>query len=124
MMAPYVGEKHPQWKGDEVGYGALHLWIRTHKPKPADGRCEDCGKVKPLEAANISGKYLRDVNDFEWICRKCHMKKDGRAARMAERKATSATRKCQICGGGYYASQLCEKHYSRQLRLNKKSVVK
>lgn len=32
----------------------------------------------PLDVANISGKYQRDINDFEWLCRKCHMKKDGR----------------------------------------------
>jgi hypothetical protein len=22
--------------------------------------------------------FLNDINDFEWLCRKCHMEKDGR----------------------------------------------
>ncbi len=70
------GEKNPMWKGDKVGYGSLHDWIRDHKPKP--DLCENCKKDKPYDLANISGEYKRDVNDFEWLCRRCHMKKDGR----------------------------------------------
>ena len=48
----FSGEKNPQWKGDEVGYGQLHIWIRNHKPKPK--YCEDCKKNKPYDLANIS----------------------------------------------------------------------
>ena len=40
--------------------------------------CQNCGENKPLDLANISGKYLRKLSDFEWLCRKCHMTKDGR----------------------------------------------
>jgi len=32
----------------------------------------------PYDVANISGKYKRDIKDFEWLCRLCHMTKDGR----------------------------------------------
>jgi hypothetical protein len=71
-----IMEKNPQWKGDKVGYDALHGWIRHHKPKPE--LCERCKAKPPRDLANISGKYLRDINDFEWLCRKCHMEKDGR----------------------------------------------
>ena len=70
------GEKNPIWKGDKVKCDALHAYIRRHKPKPE--LCERCHKNKPYDLANISGKYKRDVNDFEWICRSCHMKSDGR----------------------------------------------
>lgn len=70
------GEKNPMWKGDEVNFKPLHAWIKSHKPKPEF--CEDCKKVSPYDLANISGKYKRDINDFEWLCRKCHMIKDGR----------------------------------------------
>lgn len=69
-------EEHPSWKGDAVRYGALHQWIRRHKPKSEI--CENCGKTNKLDAANISGEYKRDVNDFKWLCRKCHLTKDGR----------------------------------------------
>jgi len=69
-------EKNPMWKGDEVGLKALHEWIRDHKLKPKF--CERCKKNKPYDLANISGEYKRDINDFEWLCRKCHMESDGR----------------------------------------------
>ena len=69
-------EKNPMWKGTDVGYIALHNWVRQHKPEPK--LCECCHKTKPHDVANISGKYERNVDDFEWLCRKCHMIKDGR----------------------------------------------
>lgn len=67
-------ELHPLWKGDNAGYVALHFWIRKNKPKSEF--CEKCGKKKPLELANISGEYKRNVNDFEWLCVRCHINKD------------------------------------------------
>lgn len=69
-------ENNKMWKGDDVGYNCLHKWIKRHKHKSK--LCECCGKKKPLEIANISGKYKRNVKDYEWLCRKCHMTKDGR----------------------------------------------
>jgi len=71
-----AGEKNNFWKGDEVGYAALHSWVRRHKPKP--NVCECCKEKLPFDLANISGQYKRDVNDYEWVCRKCHMTKDKR----------------------------------------------
>jgi hypothetical protein len=41
-------------------------------------RCENCREIKPLDLANISGKYLRKLIDWKWLCRKCHMTEDGR----------------------------------------------
>ena len=43
--------------------------------------CLECNKVTPYDLSNISGEYKRDINDFEWLCRKCHMKKDDRFKR-------------------------------------------
>jgi len=70
------GKSNGIWKGDEVKYGALHGWIKRHKPKPEF--CEECKKNKPYDLSNISGEYKRELNDFEWLCRSCHMNKDGR----------------------------------------------
>jgi len=69
-------EKNGMWKGNKVKITPLHKWIKRRKPKTEF--CEKCKKNKPKDLANISGKYLRDINDFEWLCRSCHMKKDGR----------------------------------------------
>lgn len=74
------GDKINTWKGDCVGYDGLHHWIRRHKP-PSE-TCEHCHQKKPLQAANISGEYKRDVNDYIWLCRKCHTAYDEIPAKM------------------------------------------
>jgi len=72
LQKKYLNEGNPNWKGDKAGYGALHRWVKRRKPKPKF--CENCGKRKPFEVANISGKYKRDINDYKWLCRSCHSK--------------------------------------------------
>jgi hypothetical protein len=76
MTQKQAGENNFQWKGDEVGYISLHNWIRRHKPKLE--LCEDCKEEESYDLANISGEYKRDINDYKWVCRRCHMKEDGR----------------------------------------------
>ncbi len=71
-----VNEKNPLWKGDKVGYIALHAWVKKRLIKPKE--CDNCDRSIPLDLANISQKYKRDISDWEWLCRSCHMKKDGR----------------------------------------------
>jgi hypothetical protein len=66
-------EKNHNWK-ENVGRSALHEWIGNHKPKLKI--CEHCKNKKPLELANISGKYLRNIDDYKWLCRSCHEKYD------------------------------------------------
>jgi hypothetical protein len=78
-----TGCKHGLWKGDLVGFGGLHTWVRNHKPKPE--LCECCQKQEPYDVANISGEYKRDINDFQWLCRKCHMANDGRLTKLIVR---------------------------------------
>jgi len=80
------GEKHRLWKGDLVGYAGLHKWVRKAKLKQKF--CERCEEVKPHDVANISGKYKRDVNDFEWLCRKCHIKSDGRLKNLKNQRGS------------------------------------
>ena len=75
-----LAEKNGVWKGDTVGHGGLHAWIKNRKPKPEF--CENCYLTEPYDLANISGEYIRDPDDYEWLCRKCHMEKDGRTAKL------------------------------------------
>jgi uncharacterized protein YlaI len=65
-----LGELNPAWKGDEVGLNALHLFIRSRLPEPK--LCQMCNQVPPYDLANISGKYLRDLDDWLYLCRSCH----------------------------------------------------
>lgn len=70
-----TGKDSHRWKED-VGYFGLHKWVRRHKPRPK--KCVMCNESPAVEVANVSGKYLRDLNDFQWVCHKCHMLSDGR----------------------------------------------
>ena len=72
----HKNEKHPNWKGDNVLYRALHRWVSLNKPKPIDGKCEIC-HVKPYEdLANVTGIYDRDFINWKWFCTKCHLHHD------------------------------------------------
>ena len=71
-----LGNKNPMWRGDKVGYFSLHEWVKNRKIVPS--LCEICMECPPLDLANKTGKYLRDLSDWEYICRRCHMEKDGR----------------------------------------------
>jgi len=65
------GDTSPAWKGDEVGYQGLHAWGRKNIPKP--DLCQTCELCPPTDLANKSGKYLRDVADWLWVCHSCNM---------------------------------------------------
>ena len=78
MKHYHKNSNNPAWKGNAVGLEGLHEWVRRHKPKPA--LCECCNEKPPYDLANVSGKYKRDIMDFQWLCRLCHMQSDGRLA--------------------------------------------
>lgn len=86
-----INQKNPMWKGKRASLKAIHHWIRIRKPKPA--KCVDCKRNEPRDLANISQKYHRDVNDFEWLCRRCHMTKDGRIEILVEKNKDIVARK-------------------------------
>lgn len=67
-----TGERNFNWKGDEVGYFAVHDWIIRHFGQP--NFCESCGteKSKAFNWSNVSKKYKRDREDWLRLCRKCH----------------------------------------------------
>jgi len=68
-----LAEKNGMWKGDNIKYFGIHVWVRTHYPKK---QCEYCGAVKDLHIANITGNYNRDFLNWRRLCRSCHMKLD------------------------------------------------
>lgn len=81
---------NPQWKGDEVSSNSLHQWLKSNHPKPV--LCEECKKVPPKDLANVSPTYnpetyTRDISNWQWLCRRCHMIKDGRISLIHARAA-------------------------------------
>ena len=65
-----LGEDNPAYKGNEAGLMAIHLFVRARLPKTE--YCQICNKNPPYDLANKSLKYLRDLDDWLWLCRSCH----------------------------------------------------
>jgi len=71
-----LGDKGNNWKGDNIKPGVgLHQWVRKIFPKP--DTCDICNINMPFDLAN-KGIYDRNINNWWWLCRSCHMKLDGR----------------------------------------------
>lgn len=78
----WLGKKRPEitginsgtWKGDNIGYSHLHVWVRNNRLK--SGKCEHCGLIKITDWANKSHKYKRRLDDWIELCRKCHIAYD------------------------------------------------
>lgn len=64
------------WKGDDVGYDGLHDWVEKHLGKPK--KCEFCGTTESriFQWSNKSGKYKRELSDWQRLCVKCHVNYD------------------------------------------------
>lgn len=82
-----VKEKHPSWRGEEVSYGALHVWLKKNKTKT--GSCSLCGAQRYTEWANVNPerKRSRNLDDYIEVCKPCHMRIDGHPWLKKEAKA-------------------------------------
>lgn len=71
-----MGEKHPNWKGNDVGYKGLHSWIGDNWGRSR--LCEECGTTtaKKFEWANLNNTYNRERKNWKRMCCSCHDKLD------------------------------------------------
>jgi hypothetical protein len=76
VLSHMRNEKHPMWKGKKASLTAIHVWIKRRKVKP--NYCEHCKTFPPRDLANIGHTYNRNIDEYLWLCRKCHMIQDGR----------------------------------------------
>lgn len=95
-MTFLAGELNYQYK-DSRKYEAIHHWARTNLPLPK--QCW-CGSLDNVDASNKSGKYLKDLSDWEWECRKHHMDGDGRNEQLRQngKSRKLANQICKNCG--------------------------
>lgn len=68
------GDKNLNWKGDKVGMGALHTYMRKFIIKSE--LCEFCKQRAPYDIACVTLQYSRDPINWRWLCRSCHFKYD------------------------------------------------
>lgn len=106
-----LAENNPNWKGNDVGYTGLHDWVGKKLPKPE--LCECCNEKPPFDLCNISGEYKRDLDNWEWLCRKCHMTKDGRMKNLEpQHQKRKKLRICLYCKKSFIYSHIKVKHCS------------
>jgi hypothetical protein len=74
-------ENSPHWKGDNVGYYALHAWVKKELGKPTFCSFNKTHKSKRFEWASISHNAKRDLSDYITLCVSCHRKYDDIANR-------------------------------------------
>lgn len=80
-QAAHYGNSHHMWKGQEADQNSIHRWVRIRLPKPE--YCDGCGNQPPVDLANVSDRYnpatyTRELENWRWLCRSCHMFQDGR----------------------------------------------
>lgn len=111
-------------KGCNNGYSFIHKWIKEKLGSPK--YCEICklsktpkGKKRYFHWSNKSGKYLKDISDWQRLCVKCHKKFDLKEiiieCVVCGCKINALSRKRKFCSSScsnkYYKNKLYEKSY-------------
>ena len=70
------GSETSNWKGNNVKYSGLHMWVRSMLGEPS--KCEHCETTtaKKFEWANKNHTYFRNITDWVRLCTSCHRKYD------------------------------------------------
>lgn len=82
---PTPGALHPQWQGEDVGYGAVHSRLRKERGRASDHPCVGCGGPAdhwsydhddPAEKHASDGPYSTDLDHYSPRCVSCHKRFD------------------------------------------------
>jgi uncharacterized protein YlaI len=66
--------KNPNWIGNELKKAPIHVWLRRNYK--FENKCSICGKVGRVDLASKKHIYTRNPQDYQLLCRSCHMKYD------------------------------------------------
>lgn len=75
------GETNHAWRGNGVGYYAIHSRLTSHIGRAADRTCADCGQparhwsydhTDPDEQRSECGPYSTDLSHYQSRCVPCH----------------------------------------------------
>jgi hypothetical protein len=81
------GERNPSWRGDAVGYNAIHSWLSRRHPRR--GVCDHCGKSTPTQYAFLRHPepHTRQREDYAELCSSCHLKLDYASGQRRRRRS-------------------------------------
>jgi hypothetical protein len=89
LPAPPPGSENILWKGDDVGYSAVHVRLKKWRGKPVDQTCA-CGDTArtwaydhsdPNEKTSAEGPYSLDLYRYTAMCYSCHTTLDHQRTR-------------------------------------------
>ena len=74
MRLIYKGENNGNWKGNNIGVDAIHVWLKVNYGKADYCENKDCkGKSKNYNWAKLRNKkYERKRENFIRLCVSCH----------------------------------------------------
>ena len=70
------GKGNPMWRGGNVGYMGVHLWLYKQLGKASCCAIDSKHKSSMFEWANIDGSYERNIKKYLPLCAKCHRNYD------------------------------------------------
>lgn len=72
------GANHHQWRGDEPGEQAAHLWLGRNYEKRR--KCDQCSRLGKTDFAFLHhpAPYTRNRDDYIELCRSCHKRMDAK----------------------------------------------
>jgi len=89
-------EKNGHWKGDAVSPEAAR--DRLKRRMPIHGPCEGCGAKASDRHHKDGNTRNNDPSNIAQLCRRCHMKADGRLAKIAAMDAWRSRRERKVGG--------------------------
>lgn len=74
----FSGKNSPNWKGDKISRVGVHDWIKKIKGKAFEHSCklEDKTCKGRMEWSNVSGRYKRNISDWQTLCTSHHRRFD------------------------------------------------
>ena len=66
-----LGNKNPNYRGDDIKYGAKHKRIRVLKGNAKKYKCVDCGNPA-VHWSNVDHEYSLNPDDYKARCQRCH----------------------------------------------------
>lgn len=80
MRKAKLRKKNPNWnniKNEKIADASYHRFIMKRKEKPLQcENCNDYNDVLELSFNHNLKNYTRNIEDYKWLCKSCHMKRD------------------------------------------------